>query len=425
MQRQIKDPPILNGPAATPVTEPVPKFWNIAEINEEEAEITMYGEVMSRRPVDWWTGKPIEGLFITPEGFLEDLAQIKDKAKITVRINSVGGEVYTAIGICNRLKELKGDVIAVIDGIAASAATIIAMGCKTREIGAGALFMIHEASTLLRGNYNHKALMEAEKRLEAANKAAAEIYETATHMGTKKIREIMAEEEWYTGKEAVEAGFCDAVRDELETNLCMGPEREEIIVNGIRHSISGFKHFPGFSGIDPIINSTAPEMPRAAIPSLDVDINKDNKSGGNSMTPEELKKQYPEAVAQIEAAARKTATDEAITAERTRLQEIEEIEATVGDKELITEAKYGDKACTAQELAFIAMKKQAQLGDQYLKDMTEDFTASGADAVTALPNAGNPQPEKMTQNENEQIAQLAAMIANGGTMPESKKEGEK
>ena len=88
------------------------------------------------------------------EGFLEDLAQVKDKAKITVRINSVGGDLYTALGICNRLKELNGDTVAVIDGIAASAATIIAMGCKTREIAEGALFMVHEALLTLVGNYN-------------------------------------------------------------------------------------------------------------------------------------------------------------------------------------------------------------------------------------------------------------------------------
>ena len=77
-----------------------------------------------------------------------------------MRINSVGGDLYTALGICNRLKELNGDTVAVIDGIAASAATIIAMGCKTREIAEGALFMVHEALLTLVGNYNHKALLE-------------------------------------------------------------------------------------------------------------------------------------------------------------------------------------------------------------------------------------------------------------------------
>ena len=50
-------PRIINGPA-TPSDPAVPKFWNIVEVNDEEAEITMYGEVVSQRPTDWWTGEP-------------------------------------------------------------------------------------------------------------------------------------------------------------------------------------------------------------------------------------------------------------------------------------------------------------------------------------------------------------------------------
>ena len=117
MQKQTIPLRVLNGPAAPPAGA-AQKFWNIVDVSDEEAEITMYGEVVSQRPTDWWTGEPVEGLYITPEGFLEDLAQVKDKAKITVRINSVGGDLYTALGICNRLKELNGDTVAVIDGIA-------------------------------------------------------------------------------------------------------------------------------------------------------------------------------------------------------------------------------------------------------------------------------------------------------------------
>jgi len=135
------------------------------------------------------------------------------------------------------------------------------------------------------------------------------------------------------------------------------------------------------------------------------------------MTPEELRAQYPEAVAQIEAAAMETARTEATTAERSRLQAIEEIEATVGDAQLIAEAKYGANACTAQELAFNAMKKQAQLGAQHVQNSDADFKASGAAGVGTTPNSGAPAPKDQAQDENAQVAQLAAMIANGGAAP--------
>lgn len=416
MQKQTIPLRVLNGPAAPTPPAAAPKFWNIVEVNDEEAEITMYGEVVSQRPTDWWTGEPIEGLYITPEGFLEDLAQVKDKAKITVRINSVGGDLYTALGICNRLKELNGETVAVIDGIAASAATIIAMGCKVREIAEGALFMVHEALLTLIGNYNHKALLEVNKRLEAANKAAAETYDAATGLGTEKIRGIMAKETWYTGREAVENGFCTGIREGCETSMCMSSEKDEILVNGVRHSLKGFRNFPGDV---PIINSVQTPEPKPAAPSQSVSTNK-SKGGNTNMTPEELRKQHPDVVAQIENAAREAARSEAVTEERSRLQEIEEIEATVGDAELIKEAKYGANACNAQQLAFNAMKKQAQLGTQHIQNSAADFTASGAAGVGSTPNSGAPAPKDQAPDENAQVAQLAAMIANGGAIPATK-----
>ena len=99
------------------------------------------------------------------------------------------------------------------------------------------------------------------------------------------------------------------------------------------------------------------------------------------------------------------------------MQEIEEIEATVGDSELIKEAKYGANACTAQQLAFNAMKKQSQLGAQHIQNSAADFTASGAAGVGTTPNSGAPAPTAQATDENAQIAQLAAMIANGGAAP--------
>ena len=50
------------------------KFWNIASVSEDSGEIVLYGDVVARQPVDWWTGEPEPGLYIAPESFMEDLA---------------------------------------------------------------------------------------------------------------------------------------------------------------------------------------------------------------------------------------------------------------------------------------------------------------------------------------------------------------
>ena len=65
-------PAPVAAPAATAT-----KFWNVASVSEDEGEITLYGDVMSQQPIDWWTGEPEPGLYITPEGFMEDLAAVK------------------------------------------------------------------------------------------------------------------------------------------------------------------------------------------------------------------------------------------------------------------------------------------------------------------------------------------------------------
>lgn len=66
------------------------KFWNIASVGEDSGEIVLYGDVVARQPVDWWTGEPEPGLYIAPESFMEDLAAVKGKSNITIKINSTG-----------------------------------------------------------------------------------------------------------------------------------------------------------------------------------------------------------------------------------------------------------------------------------------------------------------------------------------------
>ena len=58
------------GPAVAQKPAAAPKFWNMASVSDDEGEITLYGDVMSQQPVDWWTGEPEPGLYITPEGFM-------------------------------------------------------------------------------------------------------------------------------------------------------------------------------------------------------------------------------------------------------------------------------------------------------------------------------------------------------------------
>ena len=171
-----KRPDILMGPAPAKQTAATPKFWNVASVSEDEGEITLYGDVVSQQPIDWWTGEPEPGLYITPEGFMEDLAAVKDKARITVKLNSCGGDLYTGIAIHNALKALSGEVNVVVEGIAASAASVIMCAGDTVTVYPGSLVMIHGVSVVLWDAMNIQDMKQLIKGMDASERAVAEIY---------------------------------------------------------------------------------------------------------------------------------------------------------------------------------------------------------------------------------------------------------
>ena len=128
-------------------------------------EVNLYGEVVQTVPIDWWTGEKIEGLFIELKQFLNDLDSFREADEVTFRINSVGGDVEAGISIYNRIRELSGHTTTIVDGIAASAASIIAQAGDSRKVNIGAQTMIHGASAFLYGYYNVPSIQKVENML--------------------------------------------------------------------------------------------------------------------------------------------------------------------------------------------------------------------------------------------------------------------
>ena len=185
---------LIMGPAAAPQAPTATKFWNMASTGDDEGEITLYGDVMSQQPVDWWTGEPEPGLFITPEGFMEDLAAVKDKGHITVKLNSCGGDLYTGIAIHNALKALSGEVNVIVEGIAASAASVIMCAGDTVTVYPGSLIMIHGVSVMLWDYMNMQDMKQLMKGMDASERAVAEIYNSKTGIEVDTLRGMMTKE---------------------------------------------------------------------------------------------------------------------------------------------------------------------------------------------------------------------------------------
>lgn len=132
------------------------------------------------------------------------------------------------------------------------------------------------------------------------------------------------------------------------------------------------------------------------------------------MTLAELREQHPELVAQIEADARTAGASEAATnavqAEQARIQAIDEV-ANLFDPQMVQEAKYGEKACSAQELAYRAAQNAAKQGRNFLANLEADNKDSGANGVAAAPGKGE-EAEGSELTPEQKLAKARATVAD-------------
>lgn len=145
--------------------------------------------------------------FIDVKSVAAGLKQVGEYDAIEVRINSVGGSAFEGIAIHNLLKQDKAEVTVRVDGVALSAASIIAMAGDRIVMPESALMMIHEPATIAWGDEGD--LLKAAEMLEKVKQSAVSIYGGRAGKDEKAVRDWMAEETWFTGKEAVAAGLAD------------------------------------------------------------------------------------------------------------------------------------------------------------------------------------------------------------------------
>lgn len=360
-----------------------------ATVNGDEAEVIMYGDIVQDTPRDWWTNEPLEGNYIVLEDFLGDLEQLQNAKKITVRLNSCGGDAYAAIPIHNRLRELKAEVTAIVDGVAMSGGSLIMCAADKVLVNPSSLIMIHKCWRAVYGGYSADELRKVAASNDAVDKAQAAIYTRKTGIDEAGILSMMTEETYMTGREAVDKGFADELMDAEPVNIAASADRQTLYVNGRARRLP----YP-LSGLPENIPTVEPAHAFAAQTNTQQPLTTGGTKGGTPMatTLEELRKENPELANQFMAEAQAAASletgsaNEAVEAERSRLKEIDEVSALFDDT-TVREAKYGEKACTAQEMAYRAAQKAAKEGKKFLSDLQEDTQASGAQKVEATPGA--------------------------------------
>ena len=144
---------------------------------------------------------------------------------LDVHINSPGGDAFAGVAIMNALRDHKANVHVIVDGIAASAASIIAMGGDTITMNLGSQMMIHDASTYAYGDA--KYLRKQADALDTISNSLAEVYASRAGGTAEEWRTTMQEEQWYSATEAVDAGLAD----EVDTSTKAKPAAQDKIHN--------------------------------------------------------------------------------------------------------------------------------------------------------------------------------------------------
>jgi ATP-dependent Clp protease protease subunit len=163
----------------------------------DEATVYIYDEIDS-----FWG--------LSASDFVKELAGIK-ASTIHVRINSPGGDVFDGMAIYNALKRHPSEVVTHVDGLAASAASVIALAGDRVVMGTGSFLMIHDAWGIVIGNAND--MREMAESLEKISGSLAGIYVTRTGKDAAEIGRLMNAETWFTAEEAVAEGFADETEE--------------------------------------------------------------------------------------------------------------------------------------------------------------------------------------------------------------------
>ena len=175
------------------------KFWNWVR-NEDTgaAELIFNGPISE----DTWFGDEI-----TPAMFRNELSKVS--GDLTVWLNSPGGDVFAASQIYTMLRNHKGKVTVKIDGIAASAASVVAMAGDETLIAPTGMLMIHNPSTVAFGN--KEAMQKAIELLDEVKESIINAYEEKSGLSRSKIARMMDEETWLNAKKAQSLGLVDGI----------------------------------------------------------------------------------------------------------------------------------------------------------------------------------------------------------------------
>ena len=315
--------------------------------------------------------------------FAKQFRKIDSTRPIDISINSFGGSVYTGLAIYSLLKTHQGKINIRVDGAAMSAATLItSVPNATVTMPLGSMMMIHEVSAVAYGSA--RQMQKTAEDIRKLEENIIEIYAAKCGKDPKDIREKIEAESYFNAREAVEYGLADVVDESSSVKNLRTPTN--VLINGLPADSKYFEHAPAefFTAVA-----------QAPADNVNPPPKKETK-----MDLEQLKAEYPDLVASLQAEAVKQGVEN----EKKRIQALEEL-ALAGHSDLLGKAK-ADSSITPEMFAVQLVKAEKAKKAQIQKNIEQD--AAELKNVKADSNFGfetadaKAQQDKQAENEKDQ-----------------------
>ena len=313
---------------------------------EQQAEILVYSQIVSWK----WSKDDPEVTALDFDKMLKE-AKAKGATKLHLRINSPGGNVYQAVAMrAMLLNSGFEELTATIEGLCASAATLLCVPGMHVAIAAGSSFMIHNPVC---GIYGTSADMRQEAdRLEKMEADFHAIYANRTGKTEDEIKAMMDKETWMTAKEAVEAGFCDTLLEGDQAAACVTEEQMNAMKSIYNNTPEMAVQQP-----NPNVSNTGTESTAAPVTENTSDPKEEIEMDLKGITMEQLRQENPDLL------------NAAIAEERQRVQDIDDL-TLPGYEQMAAEAKRN--GTSAMDFQKQIVKAQREKGTAFMQQRQEE-----------------------------------------------------
>lgn len=234
--------------------KPHEPFWTFRDAAEQdgETELELYGYISE---YSWFEDD------VTPKMFRDDLEKRGKGDPITVRLNSYGGDVIAASLISTMIRDYPGKVTVQIDGVAASAATVVAVAGDVVRMQDTAYFMIHDPlAVFMMAAMNIEELSRMVGMLESVKEGIINSYESKTGLSRPRLSKMMTDETWMDATRATDLGFVDEII-RGESKKLFVPDGAAV-VNALRNfvNVPAGLLAPATAPEEPVINQAAERL---------------------------------------------------------------------------------------------------------------------------------------------------------------------